>query len=168
MDKAKALELLEDATNHEKSFLIHRLRAAEQWRKVAYEFDDESDLSAHVITLRLLDTMVERSRSLETQSSQLGGDPTLQAATGVASAAAAIALSRGDPRLAVSLLETGRVIMFRQLGRLRTRLDEVREVHPQLAERFASLSGELEELAVTARYTKYAAGLVQLENDPTK
>lgn len=164
-DKMRAIALIQEATKDQGSFMIHRLRAAQNWRKIAFIFKHVSELEAHTVTLYLLDAMTEQSASLEKRYSQMSGHSTLELATYVGSDAAAIALNQNEPELAVALLEQGRGIMFRQVGRLRTTLDEVRAVNPSVARRFEEYSRSLDEMALTARNVTHK---LPLEKDPTR
>lgn len=107
-------------------------------------------MEAHVETLGLLDLAVAQGHSLETKQSSLSSDQTLQDARAMAVDAAALAIARGGTEIGVRLLEQGRNIIFRQFGQLRTQqLKDVRVVAPELAEKFTSLSRELETLTAT-------------------
>lgn len=143
-----AISIFRDATNNGADSIIHRLDAAQAWRAAARLTKDESEFEAHTTTLRLLEIAVARSRSLEAQFSQLMR-VAIRHVKNVACDAAALALEQGDPELAVSLLEQGRTVIFRQLGHFRTVLEDVREVAPALAERFTSLSQLLDKFVLS-------------------
>jgi tetratricopeptide (TPR) repeat protein len=64
--------------------------------------------------------------------------------TGLASEAAAACLQAGLPDRAVELFEQGRGVLFTQVLDSRTDLTDLRQAHPELAERFAMLRAEVD------------------------
>ncbi|WP_327664608.1 MULTISPECIES: CHAT domain-containing protein [unclassified Streptomyces] len=63
---------------------------------------------------------------------------------GVSTAAAAAAIAEGRVAYAVEVLEQGRAVMWGQLARLRTRVEEARAADPDLARRLAEIRAELD------------------------
>lgn len=139
-----------EATSHTASSTLDCLDSAYLWAVEAKRSNNHSQLEAHIETLRLLAIAVSQGPSMEKQHTKLLGNKTIQQARGVAVEAAALALDRGRPELAVRLLEQGRGVIFRQLGRLRAEVEDIRLVVPELAEAFQSLSHRLEALAVSS------------------
>lgn len=99
--------------------------------------------------LSLLDIVVSGTQSAEKRYTQLSTNRIIKNARGVASDAAAIAVSQGDLQLAVTLLEQGRMIIFTQIRRYRTPLDDLNALAPELANRFMKLSHDLDQWAVS-------------------
>jgi tetratricopeptide (TPR) repeat protein len=79
----------------------------------------------------------------------------LGAFTGLASDAAAAALYRDDAGLALTLLERGRGLLFAQALQLRTPLDDLRQVAPDLADRYQQLSHHMESPEEPPRPIEY-------------
>lgn len=102
-------------------------------------------------TLNLLDIAVAQSTSIRRLSSLLAEDNTFMLIQGLASDSAALALEAGQVPLAVSLLEQGRSIIFTQLGRYRSVIDDIREVSRELADRFSGISAQMNELLLEDR-----------------
>ncbi|KAI0032992.1 CHAT domain-containing protein [Vararia minispora EC-137] len=69
----------------------------------------------------------------------------------VVSAAAAVAIQAGDLSRAVEWLEEGRGVVWSQLLRLRSPVDDLRHHHPGLADRLQSVSRSLESLGNDTR-----------------
>lgn len=121
--------------------------AADMWRTVSRRLGDPSELDATKTMLNILDLAVAESTSLESLSGRLSNG-SFNHAQGVGSDAAALAIESGDFRLGVSLLEQGRSIIYAQLGRFRSAIDDIRKASSELAERLAGLSMELDALVV--------------------
>lgn len=68
-----------------------------------------------------------------------------------------LAIKSGDIAKAVSLLEQERISLFHKYGRHCTAVDVVREVSPDLATRFLSLSAELDVGAVAGSFRENTA-----------
>lgn len=139
--------------------MLDCLSAAQYWGKQAQRLSHLSRLEAHGETLRLLAIAVAQGHSLERQYLNLASIKVIQEARGVAVEAAALALDRGRPELAIRLLEQGRGVVFRQLSQLRAEVDDIQLVVPGLAETFRSLSHQLEALAVTSSQFTSSSGL---------
>lgn len=138
------LELLRQSANLFNGEAGHRLRAASVWRKLAREFEDESEMEAAEASLNLLDEIVTRSTSVEAQYHELG--PRNSELRDAVQSSTEVAIQRGDLQRAVTLLEQGRGVIFKHLGRYRTELGDLRAVAPELAERFQECSRKLNNL----------------------
>lgn len=147
--RKNVINVFSEAANLPASLLEDRLEAALSWREKASEYSDTSELMAHVVALNILHDAIASNQSLERRTSAFS-DKHIRAGRSLAVDAAALAISEGNSELAVKLLEQGRGIIFRQFGQLRaaSTADDILLVVPELAERFASLSAELEALAV--------------------
>lgn len=141
------VELLQEAAYYSLSSTGERMRAANLWRRISHD-GHPSEFKAMKTTLNLMDLAVAESASLESLSDRLSDEKSFKEAQGVASDAATLAIESSDLRLAVSLLEQGRSIIYSQLGRYRSAIDDVRQVSPELAERLVNLSGDLDALVV--------------------
>lgn len=141
-------ELLREAAQHFVSATNPRMSAASWWQRLAHAVGSPTELEAIRRMLNLLDLAVAESASLESLSSRLSENNQFRAALGVASDGAVLTVKSGDLRLAVSLLEQGRSIIYSQLGRYRSAIDKVHEVSPELAKRLVGLGIELDALVV--------------------
>lgn len=142
------IDLLQAASQHTMSATKERLKAAGMWREVCRWMRRASELDALRSMLHLVDLTVAESRTLENLSSRLSSVEKSKAVQGIASDAAALAIDSGDLPQAISLLEQGRSIIYAQLGRYRSTIDDVRRVSPELAASLADLSVELDALVV--------------------
>jgi len=115
-----------------------RLNGAMNWARMALKNDASHALDAYAIVINLLPrvawlglTITERHRLL----SNIGSTVT---------EAAAIAIEHEKYTTAVEWLDHGRSIIWGQLLHLRTPVDELREVEPELADRLKQISHDLE------------------------
>ncbi|KDQ52117.1 hypothetical protein JAAARDRAFT_198536 [Jaapia argillacea MUCL 33604] len=69
----------------------------------------------------------------------------LATAGNLARDAASAAIEAGEFQIAVEWLEQGRSVVWGQLLQLRTPIDELRQVQPQLADRFTQVSNQLQQ-----------------------
>lgn len=147
-ESSKIIGLFREASTDVHARVLDRLSVALQWSKMAALLSDDSAMEAQAQTLLLLDNFVAQSYSMEQQYLSLLRNPDVQEARQVAVDAAASAIARGRSELAVRLLEQGRNVVFRQLGQLRTQLDDIRVVVPTLERRFTGLRAKLERLSM--------------------
>ena len=119
---------------------VDRFQASQLWiRCVRFcGHDSQSILDAYTVAIDLLPQLAWIGLSLHDRYHQL-----LRAADGACDAAAA-ALDVRRPELAVEWLEQGRSIVWNQLSQLRTPVDDLRAVYPELAYRFERVSRALE------------------------
>jgi hypothetical protein len=78
--------------------------------------------------------------------------------------AATAAIAAGLPGVAVEWLERGRSIIWGQLLNLRTPVDDLRNKHPVLAEKFIFLSAQLERTGIRGGETNATNPLTQAPN----
>lgn len=156
----KVIEMLQEATLHSWSTTGDRIHAANVWRKTSHTHAHPSELEAIRETLNLLDLAVAETASLEGVSTRLSEDETFRSAQGVASDAAALAIQAGDLPMAVSLLEQGRSIIFSQLGRYRSSVEQVRSVAPELATRLGELGVQLDALVFRGEHSNPTSNVV--------
>lgn len=142
---AEPIKLLQEAAHHSLSPTAVRMVAARRWRDLAGRCGHVSVLDAMKTRLNIMDLAVAESTSLEILSDSLSDDKSFDG-QGVASEATALAIGSGDLRLAVSLLEQGRSIIYSQLSQYRSAIDDVHRVSPELATRLVDLGAELDAL----------------------
>lgn len=152
---SEVLELLQEASHQSMSATQDRMAAATMWKTVASVFGSPStsELEAIKTILSLLDIAVAESTSLEGISNRLTEEWTFKDAQGAASDGAALAIGSGNLSLAVSLLEQGRSIIYTQLGRYRSVIDDIRKASPNLAERLVDQGLALDALVVRGERT---------------
>ncbi|KAJ6599666.1 CHAT domain-containing protein [Mycena sp. CBHHK59/15] len=118
-----------------------RFNAARIWAQHAHIHQPSSILRAYTTAIELLPELASLGLSITDRHHLL-----LQAGQ-VARDAAACAIAVQDYQKAVEWLEQGRSVIWGQLLNLRTPVDDLRESHAVLADRFVSLSKLLETAA---------------------
>ncbi|KAJ7622289.1 CHAT domain-containing protein [Roridomyces roridus] len=113
--------------------------SAAAWAQCATVSQHPSLLDAYNRAIQLLPQLAWLGISIPDRHHQL-----LKAGKVVRDAAAAAIMS-GHSERAVEWLEEGRSIIWGQILKLRTPLDTLKEVHPELAERLLNLSSELQQ-----------------------
>lgn len=142
------MDALREAAHPSPAFLSVRLQAAHNWRLFSRIYNHESKLEAMITSLNVVDESISQPRSLQSLFQYVSNNTLIQEAQTVASNAAALAIEHGDVSLAVTLLERGRTMIFNQLGRFRKTHDDIRQVAPELAQKFAELSDVLNDLVL--------------------
>ncbi|KAF8214607.1 CHAT domain-containing protein [Mycena galopus ATCC 62051] len=122
-----------------------RFHAAERWSHLAQLETHPSVLDAYRASLELLPDLAWLGLSIKDRHYYIGRAGKL------ARNAAAAAIMAGLPGMAVEWLEQGRSIIWGQLLNLRTPVDDLRKIHPVLAEKFICLSAQLEETGIRGR-----------------
>ncbi|RSN57625.1 hypothetical protein [Actinomadura sp. WAC 06369] len=116
-----------------------RVGAAVRWGALATELGAHHDArTGYAAAVDLLPTLAWHGLYGDTRRDRLANWP------GVGSDAAASALATGDPSLALALAERGRNIVWSQLLDARSELHELRDAHPELAERLAAVRAALD------------------------
>ncbi|KAJ7719928.1 CHAT domain-containing protein [Mycena metata] len=146
---ARALALLESATRLPHSSVKSRFEAALQWTAASRYQQHPSTIRAYSCALSLLEKWMIVNPEVEAQHRFLATDQSRYLACDGASAA----IERGDLEAAVELLEHGRTVLWSRLQGYRQSLDELRLIDSDLAERFESLSKELESLSLRSEAT---------------
>ncbi|PPR05959.1 hypothetical protein CVT26_005708, partial [Gymnopilus dilepis] len=118
------------------------LDSARRWAQLAPDLENwqSETLAAHDRVIELISIiagMENTSRRRHELLKELSHDTT---------EAAAAALSVNQPSKAIEWLESGRCVVWNQINQLRTPMDEIYACRPDLAERFALLSNELENM----------------------
>ncbi|HEV2375461.1 MAG TPA: CHAT domain-containing protein [Streptosporangiaceae bacterium] len=138
-DRVEALRALRSAAQAETSPARVRVRAARRWGSLAAEdgnFDEA--LAGLEAAVHLLPLLAWRGIPRADQ------ERFLSEMTGLASDAAAVAITVGRTALAVELLEQGRTVLWSQLLDTRTDLTELRSARPDLADRLTEVGAALE------------------------
>ncbi|KAJ7500920.1 TPR-like protein [Mycena galericulata] len=122
-----------------------RFYAAAHWAHLAQIEAHPSVLDAYQVTLDLLPVLASLGLSIKDRQYHI-----IKAGK-IARNAAAAATAAGLPGMAVEWLEQGRSIIWGQLLNLRNPVDDLRKSHPVLAEKFISLSAQLEGTGIRGR-----------------
>lgn len=101
-----------------------------------------------------LDVVLALGQSLTKRHDRLVFDDDLEDTRDLGSEAATWAIQRGKLDRAVEFLEQGRSLLLAQIGRYRVKIDDIRQVDPDLANRFADLSRRLDASVVSDQQIK--------------
>ncbi|KAG8942813.1 hypothetical protein FRC03_002867 [Tulasnella sp. 419] len=141
----EAFALLQKAASHPTGGIRLRFRKSFKWATLASSHKHNSRLEAYRSCLELLDQYVLTRTSVISRHQHLSD----VIPTAVASDAASNAIEMGKLETAVEFLEQGKTILWSQLGRYRTPLDELHKVDKELAMEFERLSLQLETAVVS-------------------
>ncbi|KAI0083514.1 CHAT domain-containing protein [Irpex rosettiformis] len=146
-DASRAIKAFLEAMQHPTSHPLERLRASGQYAELLTDF---SHLFTTPPRLSLLDAW-KHTISLVPQCIWLGNNvrgrytsKELSVVRAAVNDAATAAVTAGEYALALEWLETGRAVVWSQVLQLRTPLDNLQRLHPQLADRFRHVSQALE------------------------
>lgn len=128
------------AVGCETASILDRLYAARSWAQHADELKHASALEAYQGAIRFLPLVSMLVSSIKSRRKLFATklDPHLP------NDAAACAIRMGALEQAVELLEEGRAVFWSQALKLRTPLDDLRQVHPDLAQGLQDVSQALE------------------------
>ncbi|KAF7342638.1 TPR-like protein [Mycena sanguinolenta] len=145
-DHDEAFTLWESATEDTNSSVLDQLAAAEGWANSAHGVHHTSTINAYKTALLRLELYISIQPTLDLQhSAMVARDyPAMLSVEGASYAAAS-----GDPASAVEMLEQGRTLLWSHLRALRTSSENLRLVHPTLADTFVAKNRELEALGVS-------------------
>ncbi|KAG1724870.1 CHAT domain-containing protein [Suillus lakei] len=115
-----AMHHLKAAANVVSAGLLSRLKASLRWVRRADQHTHGTQLEAYATSMQLLDAYVSTTASVAARHKVVKDLPSTLAVD-----AASCALRRGDARRAVELLEQGRTVIWTQMTRLRTPLDNL-------------------------------------------
>lgn len=152
-----AFTLFGSAANHTTASLKVRFAAALQWASTARYRQHESTIRAYSMALTLLDRCLVTNPSLESQQKFLASSTVPNS---LASDAAASAIEAEQLESAVELLEQGRTILWSKMRGYRHPLKQLGEVNEELANRFETLSGQLERHAISSESEPTASLIV--------
>ncbi|MEV4021064.1 CHAT domain-containing tetratricopeptide repeat protein [Nonomuraea angiospora] len=134
-----ALDALRTAANNTTAPAVNRVLAAQLWGELAAEAGDLVDArEGFSKAVRLLPILAWRGITRADQERRL-----LQF-SGLARDAAALAVTTGQPELAVELLDQGRGVLWAQLRATRSDLGSIRERLPKLALRLDELRDQFD------------------------
>ncbi|KAJ7175283.1 CHAT domain-containing protein [Mycena filopes] len=142
---ARVLTLLQNATRLPFSSVKSRFEAALQWSGASRSKQHPSTIQAYSCSLRLLEKWMIVNPEVEAQHRFLAAD---QSRYTIACDGASAAIDFGDLESAVELLEHGRTVLWSRLQGYRQSMDELQLQDSELADRFKSLSQELEGLSL--------------------
>ncbi|KAG1842271.1 CHAT domain-containing protein [Suillus subalutaceus] len=138
-----ALHHLKAAANVVSAGLLLRLRASLRWVRHARQNSHGTELEAYASSMQLLDAYMSTTASVSSRHNIMKDFPNTLAVD-----AASCALRSGDVCHAVELLEQGRTIIWTQMTRLRTPLDDL-QIHGDhaaaLMKKFRDLSSLLDK-----------------------
>jgi len=136
---AEAITILQAAAGAEAAPTADRVQAAREWADFASIYDLAGAASGYETAVGLLDLLAWRGLRHADQ------ELLLEQFSGVASDAAAAAISAGQPGRAVELLEQGRGVLLAQAIDARAPYDALQRRAPALADRFTAVHDALEE-----------------------
>ncbi|KAJ7489711.1 CHAT domain-containing protein [Mycena galericulata] len=137
-DLNESMICFRDASAHETSSVIVRFRYSRQWAHKAASFHHSSAMEAYQYSIDLL----PRLASLDLHIRQR--QEALSRARGLACDACRYAIQEGQFDKAVEFLSAGRTVFWTQALQLRTPLDELQSVAPDLALKLRTISNALE------------------------
>ncbi|KAG8946134.1 hypothetical protein FRC03_001476, partial [Tulasnella sp. 419] len=136
-------DLFSKAINHPTASLKTRFEACIRWIN---RQSGPTLLSVYGMALNIGDQYLLLRPSIVARHEFLSSIPN-----NLASDAAAVAIQSQDIKKAVQFLEQGRRLLWAQMGRYRTPLDALKQVNPELADRFSLISNQLEVSATVSR-----------------
>jgi tetratricopeptide (TPR) repeat protein len=127
-----------------------RFAACSAWALYARAFNCSSLLEAYKAAIVLLPQLAWLGLSISDRHHQL------QKAGNVVRDAAAAAIEAGQLHTAVEWLEQGRSVIWGQLLQLRSPLDNLKQVRPDLADRLIQISRDLDGMGMSEDFTDVA------------
>ncbi|KAJ7249039.1 CHAT domain-containing protein [Mycena rebaudengoi] len=140
-DIDEAMFLHRQAATYTYSSALIRFSASLEWINCAYRQDHGSILDAYHTAINLLPQLAAFSLDLKSRQQMLARKDIVS----LASAAATCAIGLKQNNLAVELLEASRSIFWAQALHLRTPVDKLEAVKPELASKLRNLSQQLEQ-----------------------
>ena len=138
-----AMRHFDAATSCKPGNIAFRVAVSITWARDAESFQHASALDAYVMALQLLDSYTSMAVSPSSRHLSMKNFPT-----NLPVDAASCALRRGDIPRAVELVEQGRALLWTQMTRFRTPLDDLCSQHPNaepLMKSFRDLSDMLNQ-----------------------
>ncbi|KAJ7190799.1 CHAT domain-containing protein [Mycena pura] len=140
-DLDHACSLLQEATAYSASPPIHRFNAAHAWAWVASTFHHSSVLIAYHAAIQILPQLAALHLDLGSRQEIMS---TIRVHT-LASEAANCAVELGEWNTAVEFLEASRSIFWSQALQLRTPLDSLASLRPDLSAKLTDIARQLEQ-----------------------
>ncbi|KAF8580058.1 hypothetical protein K439DRAFT_1275662, partial [Ramaria rubella] len=143
----EAFILFECAATDPFASSMTRFRAAQEWAYAAKSHCPSSTIRAYREALTLLHRCLVATPTANLQHQLLASRTT-----SLASDAAFCAIEAGQLQTAVEVLNHGRAILWSRMRGYRFPLEILRRTNAELAERFQSLSTQLENLAISSAF----------------
>ncbi|TFK37824.1 TPR-like protein [Crucibulum laeve] len=115
-----------------------RIQSARKWASLSHSFEPSQALDAYKTAIELLPQVAWLGQTIHNRHTQLINVSNLS------NEAAAEAFSAGEYNTALEWLEQGRSIIWKQLNNLRTPVDDLRKVNPDLAADVTRISTALD------------------------
>ncbi|EJC98970.1 TPR-like protein [Fomitiporia mediterranea MF3/22] len=148
-DFEECVQVLESAAEHEFSSSLIRLESACIWATLAHTYDHPTTSKAYKLAMLLLQRVLIASPTLYAQHDFLRARRKVDFKA-LTLDAVAYAIEGDRLEEAVELLEQGRGLLWSQMRGFRTTVDQLMETNKELAERFRSISCQLESLATSS------------------
>ena len=147
------MEAFLEAMEHPNSHPLERLRASGQYTTLLTDFFYLLPPSLPLSLLEAYQHAIDRIPQCIWLGNNVRGRYTgkeLQTVTQVVSDAVAAAITAGEYGRALEWLEAGRAVVWSQVLQLRTPVDDLQQLHPQLAKDFLRVSQALQHAASSA------------------
>ncbi|KAJ7290268.1 CHAT domain-containing protein [Mycena rebaudengoi] len=143
-DINEAIVLHRQASTYIHSSALLRFSDSYQWISSAIKHGHGSSLDAYHTAISLLPQLAAFSLDIKSRQQMLASDDIVSLSS-LSSAAATCAIDMNQNNLAVELLEASRSIFWAQALHLRTPVDKLEDVQPELARMLRHLSQQLEQ-----------------------
>ncbi|KZP31604.1 TPR-like protein [Athelia psychrophila] len=147
-DLHEIVGLLQSGTDDAFDTPAHRYSCASEMISILTKYEQPGVLGAFEAALNLLQLSLAVYPDVELRREALGTNPL---SLSLAMDAAAHAIEQGRLEKAIELLEQGRGMLWSGIRSYRHPIEEVRQVNPDLAERFRTTSEQLEALATSSQ-----------------
>ncbi|KZP33696.1 hypothetical protein FIBSPDRAFT_773488 [Athelia psychrophila] len=147
-DLHEAVGLMQFGTDDTFDTPAHRYTCVSQLISILTAYKQPGVLEAYAAALNLLQLSLAVYPDVELRREALG---THRLSPSLAMNAAAHAIDRGLLKQTIELLEQGRGMLWSNIRGYRHPIEEVRQVDPELAERFRTTSVQLEALATSSQ-----------------
>ncbi|KAJ6506204.1 CHAT domain-containing protein [Mycena vitilis] len=134
-----AMRLFEEASHYPSASPLRQFRAAKSWAESADMFHHISAMQAYSTAIGILPQLAAFDRNVQSRHMIL-----ISNCNNLGSDAAAVAIKEGQHNIAIELLEAARSVFWAQSLHLRTSLDDLWLVQPDLATRLTDLSQKLD------------------------
>ncbi|KAJ7202337.1 CHAT domain-containing protein [Mycena pura] len=161
----EAMLVFEEASKYTSCPPLARFNYAKYWAKIANQYNHPSALKAYSTAINYLPMLAALDLNLQHRQEMLANlsqDSLLSAA-----AICAISVRKYDD--AVQLLEAGRSVFWSQALQLRTPLDVLGSIRPDLSAKLTELSGQLEQASFreTSRNVLTDTQVISIESEGT-
>ncbi|TFK33695.1 CHAT domain-containing protein [Crucibulum laeve] len=145
----EAMNFFREATTAGSTSTFRRFFLAKSWATLANEHSHSSAINAFESAIELLPQLAALSSDMQSRQNALtsGSD-------GLAQRAAACAIRSGEFEKAVEFLEAGRAVFWAQALQLRTPMDDIKKINPDLERRLRDIASSLEDASLQDRQTE--------------